>query len=61
VAATDLAAQSQAGLWQLGDHWSLILDVFERELAGQPEVWDRILIALVNAQPPATAETTAGA
>jgi Histidine kinase-, DNA gyrase B-, and HSP90-like ATPase len=60
AAATDVAAQSEAGLWQLGDHWSLILDVLERELAEHPEVLDRILVALVNARPPAPAETAAG-
>jgi hypothetical protein len=51
TAATEFPPQNQAGLWQLGDHWSLNLEVLERELAGHPDVLDRILIALANARP----------
>jgi hypothetical protein len=35
----------------LGDHWPLIVDVLERELADHPDVLDRVLVALVNARP----------
>jgi hypothetical protein len=55
-----LAPQGDLALWRLGDHWSFILDVLERELAGQPEVLDRILVALVNARAPARAASAAG-
>lgn len=35
----------------LGDHWPLIVDVLERELADHPDALDRVLVALVNARP----------
>jgi hypothetical protein len=35
----------------LGDHWPMITRILERELADQPELLDRILVALVNASP----------
>jgi hypothetical protein len=60
TAAEVAALRGEPGLWRLGDHWSLILDVLERELAGQPDVLDRILVALVNARTPAGAEGAAG-
>ena len=33
----------------LGDHWPMITGVLERELAGHPELLDRVLVALINA------------
>jgi hypothetical protein len=35
--------------WKLGDHWSVISRVLERELGGDPERLDRIMLALINA------------
>jgi hypothetical protein len=35
----------------LGDHWPMIVRVLERELADHPELLDRVLLALVNADP----------
>ena len=34
-----------------GDHWPLITEILERELAEHPEVLDRVLVALANASP----------
>lgn len=37
--------------WRMADHWPIIVAVLERELAGQPEVLRRALVALANATP----------
>jgi hypothetical protein len=42
----------------IGDHWSLIVEVLERELADHPDVLDRVLLALINAQPGTTQSAT---
>jgi hypothetical protein len=42
----------------LGDHWPMITGVLERELADQPDVLDRVLVALVNARPEDFDETS---
>lgn len=42
----------------LGDHWPLIVDVLERELADHPDVLDRVLVALVNARPDSADQKT---
>jgi hypothetical protein len=34
--------------WRLGDQWSMVVGVLEAELADQPEVLRRVLIALTN-------------
>jgi hypothetical protein len=40
---------ARAESWRLADHWSLISEVLERELADHPVLVDRILLALANA------------
>lgn len=35
----------------LGDQWPMITGVLERELADHPDLLDRVLLALINAQP----------
>jgi hypothetical protein len=34
----------------LGDHWAMISSILERELGDQPDLLDRVLIALINAR-----------
>ena len=41
------------GGWTLGRIWPVITEVIVRELRDQPEVMDRVLIALANARPEA--------
>lgn len=36
----------------LGDQWPLVLDVLSEELGDQPDVLDRVLVALANVRPP---------
>ena len=42
-------APSETDGWSLSDHWPLITKVLERELADHPDVLDRVLVALANA------------
>jgi hypothetical protein len=58
--AEHVIPKGEPDLWRFGDHWSIILDVLERELGGQPEVLDRILVALVNSRAPSRAASAAG-
>ena len=34
----------------MGDHWPVIVDVLEREMAEHPDLLDRVLLALINAR-----------
>jgi hypothetical protein len=36
----------------LGDQWPLVFDALSEELAGDPEILDRVLVALANVRPP---------
>jgi Histidine kinase-, DNA gyrase B-, and HSP90-like ATPase len=51
LVVVDERPESLAPSLSLGDQWPMIVEVLERELADQPELLDRILIALVNARP----------
>jgi hypothetical protein len=44
----------------LGDQWSLVLEALSRELGHEPEVLDRVLVALANVGPAAPSQTSAG-
>jgi Histidine kinase-, DNA gyrase B-, and HSP90-like ATPase len=53
----DAEEQTPAGLaspFALADHWPMIVDVLEREMADHTELLDRVLVALVNARPGAS-------
>jgi Histidine kinase-, DNA gyrase B-, and HSP90-like ATPase len=44
----------QSNSFVLGDHWPMIVEVLEREMADHPDLVDRVLVALANARlPPA--------
>ena len=43
---------ADAASFLLGDHWPLVVDVLEREMADHPELLDRVMVALVNARTP---------
>ena len=37
------------GEWRLGDHWASVVEVLEAELGHDPQLLDRVLLALANA------------
>jgi hypothetical protein len=49
--ALDPTEDGHSSGWSLGDLWPVIADVISRELEAHPELADRVLVALANAQP----------
>lgn len=52
VPTPDAPPPSPDSDWHLGDHWTTITDVLERELADHPDILERILISLINGPSP---------
>jgi hypothetical protein len=56
---SDASAARQLGRRQpitVGDQWPFIAETLSSELAGHPELLDRVLVALANVRPPDTVE-----